>query len=413
LTERQQLQKQLQQSQKMEAIGQLTGGIAHDFNNMLSGILGYTELAREELAQQGNEQVEGYLNQVYNSGTRARDLVAQMLAFSRGGEGECEPLKLAPMIRESLKMLGSTLPSSIEVDLQLDDDDQFVMTNPVQVHQIVMNLCINARDAMEGQGHITIKLQRVSCPVGDYSIVTECYSCHQRVFGDYIELIVRDNGPGIQPEQLDRIFDPFFTTKEVGKGSGMGLSMVHGIMHDHGGHVLVESVLGKGTTFTLLFPVVETQVETVNKLESSTCASSRKALEGSIMVVDDEATVGSFIGELLKSKGCQVTVETDSQAALSQFMGDPDVYDLVVTDQTMPGMTGVELSQALLAICPDLPVILCTGYSEQVDEARALSLGLCGYVKKPIDTKVFLELIEKLLRARGEGSEGAAVYKVR
>ncbi|MCK5091362.1 MAG: PAS domain S-box protein [Gammaproteobacteria bacterium] len=394
ITERQQLQKQLQQAQKMEAIGQLTGGIAHDFNNMLSGVLGFTELAREELAQYDNEKIEGYLSQVYNSGSRARDLVAQMLAFSRGGEGKLEPFMLSPLIKESLKMLGSTLPSSIEVDLQLEGDDLIVMTNPVQLHQLVMNLCINARDAMDGKGHITIGLQRVN------SIVTECCSCHERVRGDYIELFFRDTGPGIQPEQMDRLFDPFYTTKDVGKGTGMGLSMVHGIMHDHGGHVLVESGPGKGTTFALLFPVIDVQVDTVNMEGNDANAKSEQVLDGNILIVDDEISVGGFIGELLKGHGCQVTVETDSKLALSRFRGNPEAFDLVITDQTMPGMTGAELAQSLIAIRPELPVILCTGYSEHLDAVGAEAIGIRGYVNKPIEIDGFLGLVKELLQDR-------------
>jgi PAS domain S-box-containing protein len=389
--ERQQLQKQLQQAQKMEAIGQLTGGIAHDFNNMLASIMGYTELTQEAIAQYDNDQIQGYLSEVYKSGSRARDLVAQMLAFSRGGEGELEPLMLSPLIKESLKMLASTLPSSIEIDLQLGGDELTVMTSPVQLHQLIVNLCINARDAMDGKGHITIGLARVN------DVVTECCSCHERVVGDYIQLFVRDTGSGIQPEQLGRIFDPFYTTKEVGKGSGMGLSMVHGIMHDHGGHIVVETASGKGTTFTLLFPVMDVQVDIVNVENVDANTPSGQTLDGNILIVDDEPSVGHFIGELLKSNGCQVTVETDSQSALSRFKQNPDAFDLVVTDQTMPGMTGAELAQAMIAIRPELPVILCTGYSDHIDEAKAKSLGIKAYVNKPIATDKFLRLVRELL----------------
>ncbi|MCK4951753.1 MAG: response regulator, partial [Gammaproteobacteria bacterium] len=291
-------------------------------------------------------------------------------------------------------MLGSTLPSSIEVDLQLEGDDLIVMTNPVQLHQLVMNLCINARDAMHGKGHITIGLQRVN------SIVTECCSCHERVRGDYIELFFRDTGPGIQPEQMDRLFDPFYTTKDVGKGTGMGLSMVHGIMHDHGGHVLVESGPGKGTTFALLFPVIDVQVDTVNMEGNDANAKSEQVLDGNILIVDDEISVGGFIGEMLKGHGCQVTVETDSKLALSRFRGNPEAFDLVITDQTMPGMTGAELAQSLIAIRPELPVILCTGYSEHLDAVGAEAIGIRGYVNKPIEIDGFLGLVKELLQDR-------------
>ena len=391
ITESKHLQKQLQQSQKMEAIGQLTGGIAHDFNNMLTSIMGYTELVRERLAQSGDKKIKDHLGEIYKSGKRARDLVTQMLAFSRGGEGELKPYKLSPLIKESLKMLGSTLPSSIEIDLQLDSDDLTIMTNPVQLHQLIMNLCINARDAMDGKGHITIGLQCMN------NLVTECHSCHEKINGDYIQLFVRDTGSGIKPEQLAHIFEPFYTTKDVGKGTGMGLSMVHGIVHDHGGHIVVETESGKGTSFILLFPAIDVQVDPVNMEDSDTKATSVQILDANVLIVDDEVSVGHFIGDLLKGYGCQVTVESDSQLALSKFKNSPNAFDLVVTDQTMPGMTGVELAQSVMAIRPELPVILCTGYSDHIDEARAKSLGISGYVNKPIETDEFLGLIGELL----------------
>ena len=393
ITERQQLQKQLQQAQKMEAIGQLTGGIAHDFNNMLSAVLGYTELATEAVSQYDNKELVEYLGEVQKAGSRARDLVAQMLAFSRGGEGTLEVHVLSLLITESLKMLGTTLPSSIEMELHLDNDEIIIMTNPVQIHQLVMNLCINARDAMKGKGHITIGMDRVN------DVKIECSSCHEKIVGDYIRLFVRDTGAGIQPEQLDRLFEPFYTTKEVGKGTGMGLSMVHGIMHDHGGHIVVDTGKDGGTTFTLLFPVIDAQVDAVIIEDTDTKTSSNQTFDGNILIVDDEASVGRFIGELLKGCGCQVTVETDSRSALSKFERSPEAFDLVVTDQTMPGITGAELAQSLLAIRPDLSIILCTGYSDQVDEAGAEALGIRGYVSKPIETDRFLNLVKELLQA--------------
>lgn len=247
------LQRQIQHSHKMEAIGQLTGGIAHDFNNMLASIMGYTELARDGLVQYENKKLEGYLDEVYVSSERARDLVAQMLAFSSGSAEKLEPFILSPLIKESLQMLGSTLPLSIEVELQLDDDLS-ITTNPVQLHQLIINLCINAMDAMEGKGQITIGSKRVN------NIKTECSSCHEEVRGDYIQVFIRDNGAGITTDQLERIFDPFYTTKELSstKGTGMGLAMVHSIIHGHDGHIVVETDAEKGTTITLLFPVIET-----------------------------------------------------------------------------------------------------------------------------------------------------------
>ena len=246
------LQKQLQQAQKMEAIGQLTGGIAHDFNNLLASIMGYTELLKDKVNDLGDDKMRHYLEQVYASSERARDLVAKMLMYSRGPVGEFEPLALTPLIKESLKMFGPDLPSSIEIDLQLESDDIAIMTQPAQLQQLLMNLCLNACEAMQGKGRITIGLQRVN------SVIAECSSCHEKIDGDYIQFSVTDTGPGIKPEQLGRIFDPFYTTKPLGsdKGTGMGLAMVHGIMHDHGGHIVVDTEKGEGTKFSLMFPVL-------------------------------------------------------------------------------------------------------------------------------------------------------------
>ena len=394
--ERQQLHHQLQQSQKMEAIGQLTGGIAHDFNNMLASIMGYTELICEDMAQYGDKQIEDYLGEVYKSSKRARDLVAQMLAFSRGGEDELKPHKLSPLVKESLTMLGSILPSSIEISLQLERDDLVIKTNPVQLHQLIMNLCINARDAMEEKGHLTIGLQHVT------NVETKCCSCHENIVGDYIQLFVRDTGSGIKLEQLDRIFDPFYTTKDAGKGSGMGLPMVHGLMHDHGGHVVVETGT-EGTTIILLFPIVDNPLDTVNRENVGVNISPDKtAVDGNILIVDDEVSVGHYIGELLKGRGYHVTVETDSRLALSKFKENPGAFDLMVTDQTMPGLTGAELAQSFLTIRPELPVVLCTGYSEHIDRVGAKALGISGYVNKPIETEEFLGLVGNLLQVKLE-----------
>ena len=402
ITERQQLQRQLQQAQKMEAIGQLTGGIAHDFNNILVSIMGYTELAREEIRRYRDGKLERYLDEVYNSGRRARDLVAQMLAFSRGGEMELKPLLLAPLLKESLKMLGSTLPSSIELHTEFEEGLPPVMTDPVQLQQLVMNLCINARDAMEGRGSMTIGLRRIS------GMAAECRSCHERVTGDHIELFVQDAGHGIKPERLDRIFDPFFTTKEVGKGTGMGLSMVHGIMHGHHGHILVDSQPGRGSTFRLLFPLAGGRADAADTEDGGKSKPPRQLLDAHILVVDDETSVGQFLAELLENHGARVTVETDSHVALENFRADPEAFDLVVTDQTMPGLSGAELAQAMLRIRPALPVVLCTGYSDQVDEAGAKALGIRGYLEKPLASDAFLRRISELLREVPAGAKGAA-----
>ena len=385
------LQKQLQQAQKMEAIGQLTGGIAHDFNNMLASILGYTELARNVVGD-GNDNMERYLGEIHKAGARARDLIAQMLAFSRGGEVEYKPMAVAPLVEDSLRMLRTLLPSSIEVSTHIDVDTPEIKTDRVQVHQIVMNLCINARDAMESKGQLSVALRRID------GVAAVCSSCYKAIGGEFVEISISDTGDGIEQEQLSRIFDPFFSTKEVGKGTGMGLSMVHGIMHDHGGHIVVETEPGEGTTFILLFPMLDEQTCTRSSEADAVNTAPAQILNSHVLVVDDEELVGGFLSELLTDAGCQVTVETDSQLALARFKEDPELFDLVVTDQTMPGLTGTDLAQSLLAIRPELPIILCTGYSDDVGEAKAKSLGIKAFVNKPIKLDGFLALVGSLLQ---------------
>ena len=253
------LQKQLKQAHKMEAIGQLTGGIAHDFNNLLGTIMGYTELLKDKVEVVGDSTMQHYVEQIYSSSERVRDLVAKMLTFTQGHGrvGELEVCMLAPLIKESLTMITSDISSSIELKLKLEDADLAIMSRPEQVHQLIIELCLNALDAMQGKGSITIGLQYAK------NIVNGCSSCHEKFEGDYIRLSVCDTGCGIKSEFSERIFDPFYTTKELGtdKGTGMGLAMVHGIMHDHRGHITVETEVGKGSCFVLLFPVIDTQAD--------------------------------------------------------------------------------------------------------------------------------------------------------
>jgi PAS domain S-box-containing protein len=253
--ERGRLEVQLRQAQKMEAIGQLTGGIAHDFNNILTGVMGYIVLAEERVRDLGDAKLLGYLERAQRSGQRARDLIQQMLTFSRGQRGEPRPLQLAPLIKETVKLLGATLPSSIEFATRLENDAPQALLDPVQVEQVLMNLCINARDALQGSGRIEVRL---SAATHDGQA---CASCRQAVTGRYLELCVSDSGPGITPAVLERMFEPFFSTKEVGKGSGMGLATVHGIVHEHGGHVLIDSAPGQGARFRVLFPPLAGAVE--------------------------------------------------------------------------------------------------------------------------------------------------------
>lgn len=393
--ERVRLEAQLYQAQRMEAIGHLAGGIAHDFNNILTGVMGYVVLAAERAEQIGDEKLNKYLDRAYRSGERARDLIQQMLTFSRGQRGEPRPLSLGPLIKESFKLLGSTLPSTLECHIQIAGETPPVMLDPVQVEQVLMNLCINARDAMGGSGRIEVGLGSVA----HHNAV--CTSCHQTFTGSFVEMAVRDTGPGISRENLERIFEPFFTTKETGKGSGMGLSTVHGIVHEYGGHIIVHTAAGRGTEFQVLFrPLVSARAQsTPSSPATITVFEKTPALRGRVLVVDDDEVAGDFMEDLLEDWGLEVRLSKNPLEARDLFTQDPQHFDLVVLDQTMPRMTGLELAGQLLALRPDLPVILYTGYSEDLSEEQITSVGVRALIKKPVDTDKLHRLIEDLLSA--------------
>ncbi len=385
--EREELQNQLVQSQKMEALGQLTGGIAHDFNNILASILGYTELAILKSANFSDEKLDEYLLQVQQSGERARDLISQMLAFGRTSNAKPQATKIDVIVMEVTKLLDSILPSTIEIKLSFDDNIPPVMMDPVQLHQIVMNLCINARDAMDGVGVIAIKV---------FNVVTQetlCTSCQHKIQGSYLELCVEDMGCGIDSLTLARIFEPFYSSKPVDKGTGMGLSVVHGIVHQVNGHILVDSIQDSGTRFSILFPITD-ELEHSSKPQ---LLPPRLINEGHILVVDDEESLTRFITELLDIHGFQVTVANSGSKGLEVYKNNPAIFDLVITDQTMPGMTGIEFSKNLRQLNPNLPIILCTGYSEQVSSENAHLHGISEFLTKPISREVLLGTISQLL----------------
>jgi PAS domain S-box-containing protein len=392
--EREDLQRQLQQAHKMEALGQLTGGIAHDFNNILGAIIGYTDLALERYAPDGQGKLAEYLSQVYRAALRARDLIAQMLAYSRGGGSATQILRIEPVVGEVIKMLRSAMPSTMEFQTEFATDTSMVSIDPVQLHQVILNICINARDAMEGHGRMEVRIGRIR------HLEAECASCHHRVEGDFVLLEIRDTGTGIAADVLPRLFEPYFTTKPVGSGTGMGLPVVHGILHEHGGHLLVESTPGQGASFRLLLPAlgsVESKEETSENL-----AVVQYQGHGHVLVVDDEPRLVDYYAELLESQGYRVTGITNALEALQYFRAAPQDIDLVITDQTMPEMTGAGLARALLEIRPDLPVILCTGYSDEIDAHGAKALHVAGYFQKPVMPGELLERVGELLEDRGE-----------
>jgi len=386
------LEAQLRQAQKMEAIGQLTGGIAHDFNNILTGIMGYLVLAGERQAALGDAKLARHLEQAQQGARRARDLIRQMLTFSRAQKGDSRAIALAPLIEESAGLLGSSLPSSIELRTAIERGLPAVAIDPVQLEQILLNLCINARDAMEGVGTI-----RIGVRLAEHDVA--CTSCQQQVRGRFVEVYVKDTGHGIAPHVMQRMFEPFFSTKEVGRGSGMGLAMVHGIVHEHGGHVLVESNSSAGTTFGVLLPALEERREPRRPApKAQTSAAARQRLKGRVLVVDDEAMVGDFLAELLESWDLKVKLKRGPGRAEEWLSRDPARIDLVITDQTMPKMTGLELAGRLGKLRAGLPVILCTGYAENISAAQLEAAGVRALLRKPVEPEELFALLAKTLR---------------
>ena len=365
------LEQQLIQSQKMEAIGTLSGGIAHDFNNVLSAIMGYVELAQLNTVSGNDIQFE--LAQVLKAAHRARDLVQRILTFSRKTEHDRQPIDPKPLVQETLTLLRASIPSTIEIRHSFDVQGVQILTNATQFHQVMMNLCTNAAHAMEATGGVlAVNLQKVS--------LTGATAARQGVApGRYLEVRVRDSGPGIPPALRRRIFDPYFTTKAQGKGSGMGLAVVRSIVESHGGSIDVEDRAGEGACFFVLLPIT-TRLAEINAEKMEVLPRGTE----SILLVDDEPVLVELGKHMLSRLGYQVTCCERSLDALAVVQDHPDRFDLVITDITMPTMTGDVLAGRLMAIRPDMPVILCTGYSEQITSEKADQLGIAAFLMKPL-----------------------------
>jgi PAS domain S-box-containing protein len=364
------LARQLQQSQKMEAIGTLAGGIAHDFNNILSIILGFTGLTLEDnkIDDDGREN----LDTVLTAANRARDLVQQILTFSRKGDQKKLRVSLQTVLADALKMLRSTFPANVEMRTDIDPRDLVVLADPTQMHQVLMNLCTNAGQAMPRGGILEVKLQRVQ--IDGKSL--EAFDMQGN--GSCVRLMVRDTGIGMDAATLERVFEPFYTTKPLGSGTGLGLSVVHGIVKEHGGHIAVESAAGAGTTFTMLLPLAA-QGEIVPEVEVEQAPRGT----GRIMVVDDEPAVVRMVEKLLTRLGYEVVGQENSVEALRLFREQPDQFDLVITDHSMPDMTGDVLAKELRRIRPTIPIVICTGYSADFTQESAKIAGIDGYIMKP------------------------------
>lgn len=387
ITEKKQLEESLIQAQKLEAIGTLAGGIAHDFNNILSAILGYGEMVLDTLPP--GSRVHQEQQQIIKASHRARDLVKHLLVFSRKQQQRKLPVILHEVVSEAIQLLRATLPSTITFDLHLDPSAGIIEADPTQIHQVMINLCTNAAHAMEaGGGILTITLTKTPL-VDDNRPVTP-----QVIPGEYAVLKISDTGHGIEPHHLQRIFEPFFTTKPTGKGTGMGLAVVHGIISSIGGTIAVNSEVGKGTTFTISFPLVNLDAAPVILSFESDAQGNGEH----ILVVDDEKTIVTATATILQRSGYRVTTATGSSEALLLFENDPRSFDLVITDQTMPGMTGFELSRRVLTLRPGIPILLCTGFSSVLSSEKALQAGIADYVMKPVPRQILCDKVASLLR---------------
>lgn len=390
--ERRELERQLHQKNKMEAIGVLAGGMAHNFNNNLSIILGNLELATLNLPPQSD--IAEFIDHAKLAVLSSRDLVKQIMTYSRKGEQQKVPLQLSATIAEVIAMLKSTIPSSIYLQQNLHPDSipAYIRANASQLQEVLLNLCNNAVHAMEKQGKLTIALAAVELTRQQIPANSQCQP------GYYLRLSVQDTGCGITPEIMDKIFDPFFTTKEVHEGTGMGLSTVQGVMEQLQGQVTVESHIGQGTTFHLDFPVIEVTAEDDHHLTPSALPRGTEH----ILFVDDDEMLASVVHRMLTEMGYQVTLMTDSQDALKLFTAHADSFQLVITDQTMPGLTGKEFIQKLKQIRPETPTIICTGYSSKVDEEVARDLGAHAFLIKPLAMLELSQTVRRVLDGERE-----------
>jgi two-component system cell cycle sensor histidine kinase/response regulator CckA len=396
VTEKWQLERRLAQAQKMEAIGTLAGGIAHDFNNILSAILGYTELSLIDIPH--DSAVRSNLKQVLKAGGRAKELVQQILTYSRRREHEMQPIKINLIINEALKLLRASLPSTIEMQNSIKSD-LAVISDPTNIHQVIMNLCANAAYAMQANGGL------LQVQLDDVELDANFVKQHPDLKpGKYVRLAVSDTGHGMSPEVIQRIFDPFFSTKKKGEGTGMGLSVVHGIVKSHGGAITVDSRPGKGSVFKLYFPAIESELNPQDESANLMVTGTEH-----ILFVDDEPFQADIAKKMLTRLGYRLTTYTSGIEALDAFRQAPEKFDLVITDMTMPRMPGDVLARELISIRPGMPIIVCTGYSERIDLDIAGEIGVRELVMKPVVIKDLAGIIRRVLDANIKRT--AASYK--
>jgi signal transduction histidine kinase len=384
--ERSKVEQQLRQAQKMEAVGTLAGGIAHDFNNVLAAIIGFSQIALDRAPE--GLPCRSHMERVLSAGIRGRDLVKQILAFSRKAEQEKQPLKLAAVVREALMLLRATLPSTIDIRTNLQNEAGFVLADPTQMQQVITNLCTNAAHAMKRRGG------SISIDLAGFSFSSPGDAPHPTMSPrSYARLSVTDTGEGMPPETIEHIFDPFFTTKATGEGTGLGLSVVHGIVASHGGTITVSSEPDKGSAFTVYLP---TLLEEQSR-DSTDGGSPVPRGHERILFIDDEEDLAAMGNEMLTDLGYRVISKSGAREALALFRLDPSRFDLVITDQTMPGISGKELVDEILTIRPDTPVVMCTGFSHLVDSESAKSAGVAAFAMKPLTKREIATIIRKVL----------------
>ena len=386
VTDQTRLEMQLRQAQKMESIGTLAGGIAHDFNNILGAIIGYAQLARYNINDR--DRALSDIEHVLTASSRAKDLVKHILGFSRLTEHSMQAIPLHHIVKEALKLIRASLPSTIEIRQEIASQGTTIVADPTEIHQVMMNFCTNALHAMEKQGGmLEVTLAPVSA--GDIDM-----NEHPGLApGPYVRLTVSDTGCGIEPSHIERIFDPYFTTKQKGTGTGLGLAVVHGIIKSHRGSVHVKSRPGVGTVMTVLFPRLESEVE-----KEAPNPETLPMGNETILFVDDEKTLVEIEKLMLQKLGYHVVTETSSFEAFEMFARQPDHFDMVITDMTMPGMTGIDLSRKISALKPDIPIILCTGYNNKITDAVAKEAGVSQILLKPVEIRELASIIRNLLK---------------
>ena len=386
-------ESKLQHTERMESIGNLAGGIAHDFNNILSSIIGFTELALEDVDT--DSTIADNLQEVFVAGKRAKDLVHQILAFARQSDEERKPIQVDKIIKEVLQFIRSSIPTTIEIKHNIDSNS-LIMGSETKVHQIMMNLFTNAAHTMEDEGGIlNVSLKDIVIEKGFESEKLGL------TYGNFIKISVADTGAGIAPDIIDSIFEPYFTTKNPGEGTGMGLAMAYGIVESYGGKITVDSTLGEGTTFTVYLPVTRKR-KILQQYEPEQLPTGIER----ILFVDDEAPIAKMGSQGLKRLGYEVTIRTSSIEALELFRSRPDDFDLIITDMTMPNMTGDKLSIELMKIRADIPVILCTGYSKKISDETASDIGIKAFVYKPTVKADLAKTVRKVLdETKGSSQE--------